>query len=379
MADPDKSTFTPGIDFTTLFGGYATALTQSMELATPNSLHGILFYNEVQPAITGQPAGYPTNWYAFNQRGLWIKPSTGETFAYVTGIGFRNIATQIPANTITGTMIVDGTIPLSKINVSTGTAGNVPTVNAGGTALEYADPVNGRVDGSIAVAKLAPGTANQFLRTIGGITAWDTFDGTDINALLAVTKLTESYLTPGAPLQVLATDATANFSTWLDVTDTFGDGSIAPAKLAGTGGVAGQFLKRNSTNTGWEWGTPAGTAPISVKWTSALLTISDQTVAHTPDIVVEPAFWQAKVVCIDAGGDAGFPLNRKLDYLSVVADISFGNSEETPYITISSDATNFYVKLTAAPAQIYVTNGTTGAAKQTWDPAKWRIEITALN
>lgn len=380
MPDADKSTFDPGIDYTTIFGGYASALTQGIQLATPNSQHGIVAYTETMPTVVGQPLGYPANWYTFNQRGLWVKPSTGETFAYVTGVGFRNVATQIPANTITNAMVKDSELALSKLDVPPGTpAGFVPTVNAGMTAVEFADAISGRVDGSIPIAKLAPGTANQFLRTMGSTVSWDTFDGTDINALLAVTRLQPTYISPGAPLQVMATDATANYSTWINVTDTFGDGSIAPAKIAGTGGLAGQFLARNLANTGWVWATPEDAAAISVKWTSANLTVSDQTVAHTPDIVGVPAMWQARVVCTDAGGDAGFVLNDEVEAFSVVADISGGNSEETPYITVKATATDFVIKLVTAPTQIYVTNGTTGAAKQTWDPAKWRIKIVAFN
>jgi len=380
MPSPDQYTFDPGFDYTATFGGFASALTQGLQLATPNSQHGIVAYMNTQPLTTGSPTGeYPPNWYTFNQRGLWVKPSTGETYSYKTGVGFTNVASLIPANTITNAMVKDSVVGLEKIAVPPGTtAGFVPTVNAGGNALAYSDPVNGRVDGSITVAKLAAGSNNQFLRTIGGIVQWDTFDGTDINALLSVTRLVPTYIQPGGPKQIMATDPTANFSNWYNFADLIDDNTIPVAKLSADTATNGQSIRRNTSNNGWEFYTPSGASPVATKWQSALLTVTNQTVAHTPTITTLPLIWQAVAICTDAGGDAGYALNQSIDVKSVVADISSGNSEETPYITIEADATNFKVILTATPNQIYVTNGTTYAAKATWDPAKWRIQINAF-
>ena len=377
MPDPDKYTFDPGVDYTLQFAGYASALTSGQQLMVPNAQHGIVAYMETQPQTTGQPSGYPTNWYTFNARGLWVKPSTGETYSYKTGVGFTNVASLIPANTITGAMIKANTVNLSNLYVPSGTtAGYVPMVNGGGT-LSFSDVITGRVDGSIPAAKIAPGTANQFLRTISGTVQWDTFDGTDINALLSVNRLQPTYVVPGAPYQVLATDPTANFSNWYDLSALIQPGSIAIASLSGTGGIAGQMIVRNSSNTGWTWATPAGSSPITKVWSSGNLTVSNQTVSHSGTISGTPALWKAVVVCTDAGGDAGYALNDELDVNSVVDDISAGNSEECPYITIVAQPNDFKVVLTATPNQLYVTNGTTYAAKSTWDPAKWRIKITA--
>ena len=374
----DQYTFDPGVDYTALFGGYAAALTTGLQIAVPNSQHGIVAYMEAQPQTSGQPTGYPTNWYTFNARGLWIKPSTGETYSYKAGVGFVNVAALIPNNVITGPMVQLNTITLANLYVPNGTTtGFVPTVNSGGT-LSFSDPVNGRVDGSITVSKLAPGTNNQILKTVGGNTVWSTFDGTTINSLLAPVGLEPTYIKPGAPKQIMATDPTANFSNWYNFADLIDDGTIPVSRLAGDTATTGQSIRRNTSNNGWEFYTPAGTSPVTTKWQSALLTVTNQTVAHTPTITTLPLIWQAVAVCVNAGGDAGYVLNDTIDVKSVVADISGGNSEETPYITIEADVTNFKVILTATPNQIYVTNGTTYAAKQTWDPTKWRIQINAF-
>lgn len=375
MPSPDQYTFDSGVDYTLQFGGYASALLQGIQLMTPNSQHGIVAYMESQPQTTGQPSGYPTNWYTFNARSLWVKPSTGETFSYVTGLGYKNVASLIPTNTITGAMVKTNTINLSNLYVPVGTTvGFVPTVNSGGS-LSFSDPVNGRVDGSITVSKLTPGANNQFLRTVGGIVQWDTFDGTDINALLAITKLQPTYIAPGGPKQIMATDPTANYSNWYDFSDLIDDGTIPVAKLSGGTSTTGQSIRRNSSNNGWEYYTPAGSSPVTLKWVSALQTVADHTVAHTPDITGIPSMWKAVMVCNTA--ENNYVVGQEVDLASFVYDD--GGSATGVMITVTVDATNFIIKkCTTGGAQLYTLDQSTGA-RVACNLANWRIKIYALN
>ena len=77
--------FEPGNDLSA-FGVYSTALLQLVQLATPNAYHGGLIYSETTPAVTGQPTGYPTDWYSWHKRCVWVKPSTGAM--YLSDAGF---------------------------------------------------------------------------------------------------------------------------------------------------------------------------------------------------------------------------------------------------------------------------------------------------
>lgn len=378
MPSPDQYTFDPGFDYTASFGGYASSLTQGVQLMTPNSQHGIVAYMNTQPLTTGSPAGeYPPNWYTFNQRGLWVKPSTGETYSYKTGVGYTNVASLIPANTITNAMVKDSVVGLEKIAVPPGTtAGFVPTVNAGGNALAYSDPVNGRVDGSITVAKLAAGASNQFLRTIGGIVQWNTFDGDDINALLSVTRLVPTYIQPGGPLQVMATDPTANYSNWFPITDLLQDGSILPAKLSGAGAtVAGQYLARNSSNTGWEWAAPGSAAAVTTSWNSGLLTLANATVTHTPAIAGIPKLWNVVMVCNST--EHGYASGEEVPLTCFGCDYD-GGVQDGPFCSVTVNATDFIVKVFTSLTTIIVISRTTGA-NVLIDPSKWRLKIYALN
>jgi len=254
MPTTDQYTFDPGIDYSLLFGGFATALTQGTQLQTPNAAHGMIAYTETQPLTSGQPSGYPTNWYSFNARGLWVKPSTGETYAYKTATGFINVATLIPANTITNAMVVAGTLDKSRFSVSGGVAGQVLIINAGGTAWEYGDAITNRLDNSIPVAKLTAGTNGQYLTTSGGITTWGTLTGTILNTIFTTgPRLGESLVNPGLPYQILRTDPTASFSEWANVGDVFAANTIPIDRLFVDTGNAGKIIKVNSGGTSFEF------------------------------------------------------------------------------------------------------------------------------
>jgi len=371
----DQYTFDPGVDYTALFGGYAAALTTGLQIAVPNSQHGIVAYMEAQPQTSGQPIGYPTNWYTFNARGLWIKPSTGETYSYKAGVGFVNVAALIPNNVITGPMVQLNTITLANLYVPNGTTtGFVPTVNSGGT-LSFSDPVNGRVDGSITVSKLAPGTNNQILKTVGGNTVWSTFDGTTINSLLAPVGLEPTYIKPGAPLQVLATDPTANFSNWYNLTDLLQDGSIGVGKLAGGTATTGQSIRRNTPNTGWEFYTPAGASAITLSWNSGLLSLANATVPHTPDIVGIPKMWNVVMVCNNA--EHGYAAGEEVPLTCFGCDYD-GGVQDGPFCSVTANASDFIIKVFTSLTAIIVISRTTGA-NVLIDASKWRLKIYALN
>ena len=173
----------------------------------------------------------------------------------------------------------------------------------------------------------------------------------------------------------MATDPTANFSNWYNFSDLIDDGTIPVAKLSGTGGAIAQSIRRNSSNSGWEFFTPAGSSPVTIKWVSSLQTVADHTVAHTPDIAVIPSMWKAVMVCNTA--ENGYLAGEEVDLSSFVYDD--GGSATGVIVTIKVDATNFVIKkCTTGGAAMYTLDQSTGA-RVVCNLANWRIKIYALN
>ena len=377
MADTN-TTFTAGYDYTTTFGGFAAALNQGITQALPNALRGLVYYNEAQPSTTGQPTGYPTNWYAFNLRGLWVKPSTGETYSYKSGVGFTNVATLIPNNTITTAMLQNSSVTVSKLSSLGGAAGQSLLVNATGTAMEFGNPVANIATGSFPVNKLVPGTSLQFLQTVGGNVQWSTLTGADINTLLSVTRLEPTYIQPGLPLQVMATDPTANYSQWTDITTVIQQNSLPYSVLNVGTGNASKLLGVNSAGTGWEFVSTPATTVFSKSWTSALLTLTDQTVAHTSGptpITTVPVLTYSVLVCNT--GEFGYTAGDEVPMEYTSCNYTSGD-DNGPWCSITADATNFVIK-TYSPLSgaVQLIRKDTGALTGI-DNANWRIKIYAF-
>lgn len=176
----------PGVDPTSTFGGYAPTLNQMVSLETPNSYRGMTVYSSTAPAVTGQPTGYPTNWYAWNKRNLWINSSTGALSVYVTGSGW--ITPGFANNTLDGVALKDSSVNITKFLPGTGNGFKIIRVNAGGTAFEFIDPATLYAPGTFNISVITPGADGTMAVSSGGITQWvnaTTYIGTAIAPTIA--------------------------------------------------------------------------------------------------------------------------------------------------------------------------------------------------
>lgn len=373
MPSEQEKTLNSGIDPTALFGGLASAWNQSFEQATPSGVRGMAYYSETAPPIGGQPAGYPVNWYSFNKRGPWIVPSTGASYNYKEGVGWIPSGTLIPNGTVNTAMLADLSVTLGKLSPSGGTPGQTYVINTAGTALEFGNPVLNIPAGTLPIAKLVPGSSNQFLRTIGGTPQWDTFDGTDINAALSITLLNHAVITPGLPYQVLATDSLGNFPNWVNTQDTILDATLTVAKISPGTGNANKVATVNSSGTGVEWKTSASSTPvITVAFTSAALSIADHAAAaHSLGVV--PKIISVILVCATA--EHGYSIGDEVPLNQTSANQSAG-SAWYPWVTTPCDATNYVVKVDPlGTPNIHIVNKTT-AVVELLTPANWRFVIS---
>jgi len=374
----DQTTvFEPGVDFSLLFGGYATALNESIVYALPNDVRGLTQYQESQPSTSGEPSGLPTGWYAWQKRNLWIIPSTGAAYAYKAGVGFENVATKIPANTITGAMILDNTIPLTKILVpALTTPGSVPAVNAGGTALEYALITDKIPAGGINPNKLAPGTAGQFLRTTTGpVAAWATVTGTDLNNIFAAgPKLNAQVIEPDAPFTILRSNSTATLTEWVNPADLLQVNSIPVDRLAVGSGNALKVVSVNSAGNLMELST-LPTYPTIVSNTSSALALpaAGASITWAHSIGAIPAQFQATFVCVTPNN--GYVAGDTISSLAVEASVGANNEQQA--FVVTADIANLTLTASSGSESNWQFLAKTGGTTVLFVKTEWSCVFSA--
>lgn len=374
----DQTTvFDPGVDYSLLFGGYATALNQGIVYAIPNDVRGLTQYQESQPSTTGEPSGLPTGWYAWQKRNLWIIPSTGAAYAYKAGVGFENVATKIPNNTITGAMILDNTIPLTKIYVPPATTpGSVPAVNSGGTALEYALITDKIPAGGINPNKLAPGTVGQFLRTTTGpVAAWATVTGTDLNSIFtAGPKLNAQNIEPDAPFTILRSNSTATLAEWVNPADLLQVNSIPVDRLAVGSGNALKVVSVNSAGNLMELST-LPTYPTIVSNTSSALALpaAGASITWAHGIGALPAQFQATFVCVTPNN--GYVAGDTISSLAVEASVGANNEQQA--FVVTSDVANLTLTASSGSESNWQFLAKTGGSTVLFVKTEWSCVFAA--
>lgn len=333
----------PGIDYTALFGGYASALTDGIQLAQPGPVQGFTLYQDTTPTVTGSYSGGPANWYEQNKRFSWIAPTTGIMYAYKAGVGWINVATNIPANTVTTAMLQNNSVTVAKLWVpnNVADAGKALVLDAGGANWLIADAITGRADGSIPVAKLTPGVDGDFLQTVAGITTWAAVTSNQLNDLLHPTgqlgQLSTDALSMDQwlPLNVFRVDSTGEYAEAVEPTEIFQANSIDIVKISAGTGNANKYVRVNSSGTGLEFNVGPTTTTTITKSVSTALTIpaAGATVSFTHGLGASPTQYQCDFVCATANN--GFVAGDKLPYLSV----SIGSGVELAGYQLTTDAT----------------------------------------
>ncbi len=243
MPTAEEQVFTLGTDLTPTLGAGVALIEQAIELATTTSYRGLVIYSDTTPATSGEPSGYPTGWYEWHKRCLWLKPSTGEVFQW-NGTTWALSIAKPGANTITGSMIASATIPISKFLPDSGSSLKVIRVNLGESAFEYIAPADLFSANSIAISKLEGSSTGVFVLTRDTSSkSWTLFDSATIIGLFGANEFPIDYLTRGSALQVPMVNAGATATTWASVLSGIADYTIPLTKISKTIADAGKWLR----------------------------------------------------------------------------------------------------------------------------------------
>lgn len=306
MPTAEEQVFTLGTDLTPTLGAGVALIEQAIELATTTSYRGLVIYSETTPATSGQPSGYPTGWYEWHKRCLWLKPSTGEIFQW-NGTTWALSIAKPGANTITGSMIASATIPISKFLPDAGSSLKVIRVNLGESAFEYIAPADLFAANSIAISKLDGTSAGSYVLTrSSGSKAWTLFDSATIIGLFGDNEIPVDYITRGSALQVPMVNAGGTATTWASVLTGIADYTVPLTKLSKTIADAGKWLKVQPDGSVQAETLPTSTASVTfassgevVSGTEAAKAIAPSTARYIQGATRASAFVS---LTINAGG-----------------------------------------------------------------------------
>lgn len=330
---PEDYTFESGIDPTSVFTtDQATCLLQLIRLAIANSYHGLVIHSTATPQTTGEPTGYPADWYAWNVRNLLHNPTTNELFGYKTGLGWESI--PLGTNVVGTAQIIDGSITLAKWAVE-GSPYQIPQINGTGTGWVLVDPSGLNPVGTIPIDRLVKTGGPGYLHTDGTTIVYQLINAQDVNTAVQGGNLVHTAISVGDALQVLRTNAAGTETEWVD-SGSVPVGSITIDKLAATGGTANQGIRLNGGGTAFQFYTiPAVQSNVQVSSTPAALPASGSTATFAHALGSLPSTWEARFVCVTVNN--GYALGDYIDYFTVCTGGS--NNEQNAFVLVAN-ATN---------------------------------------
>lgn len=377
MPTNDNYVLDKGASLTPTLGPLATVFEQAVERAVPNSYRGMVIVDDVAPTTTGQPSGYPSNWYAWQKRCLWVKDTNNELYAF-DGTTWALVKAK-PADASIGTSaIVDGSVTIEKLSTTGGDPYQVQRQNSGGTAMEWIDAVDLFGPNEIDIAKLSGSSVGTYVLTRSGPTkAWTIFDSAYILALLGTNEIPVDYLARGSAFQVPMVNAGGTATVWSSVVGAIADGALSIAKLAPVVADAGKYLRRNPTTGVVESVALAlPTTPNIQQVTGEITTLPTAGTAanSTHSMGALPTVVHGYLVCVTA--DAGYSVGDvvTLDAIGVTGISGSYNYAGGFFVTF--DGT--YVTLTANDATTRKILHRTNGSQQTFTPANWKFRYTAI-
>lgn len=377
MPTAEEQVFIGGADLTPTFGANAALIEQAIELATTTSYRGLVIYSETPPATSGEPSGYPTGWYEWHKRCLWLKPSTGETFRW-NGTTWAPSVAKPGAGTIVGSMVASATLEVSKLKPDAGQSLKLIRVNLGESAFEYIAAADAFAANTLPISKLDGTSAGSYVLTrSAGSKSWTTFDSATIIGLFGANEFPVNSLARGSALQVPMVNAGGTAITWTSVLAGIADGALPLTKLEAVVADAGKYLRRNPTTGVVESVTltiPTNTQPTV--YTSALTAVgaTGTTVSFTHGLTAVPDIVDVYLVCRVA--DIGYAPGARIKAGSITAANGFDDDDQGVAFTVAVDATN--VKVTECMGwTLYAANGTTGA-RDGLTVSSWDLLVKAI-
>jgi hypothetical protein len=362
---------------------------QAYTYAEPDSTKGFVNYVDLEPNTVGGFGDKPF-FYEQYKRYLWVQPSSGITSAWKQGLGFINVATLIPANTITELMLQEGIIEGRHFKPKQG-KGFAWLVNSAENGWVLADPVLNHGNGTIPVSLLTgsttiapnPGATLQFLKSNAGAVSWATLDGHHINdalrkvgPLLDILAIDGTQGGPGAIPQI----ADNFFVVWTQPGDLLKDGAVPITKLT-TGGVVNKLklIRVKEDGSVFEYFTPdAAAAPI---------------IKYKEDTSVQPVP-AAESFAIWAHGLGALPTSASFKFVCTTANNNYltgdtidpsivtvgagGGNEGYAAFTLQWDATN--VRTIHGKFDVSSRNFTSRVSPYpsvSFDPSQWKVVMSA--
>lgn len=367
-----------GLDPTSVWGAYAASLLQMMRQSTPHASHGMVIKSDSTPPVVGQPAGYPTNWYAANARCLLVH-SDGQTF-YHDGVTFSLIQATCVDNSVTTAKLQAHSVTPAKLSTAGGTPKYIYRVNLAGTDVEFVNP-NLAVD-ALPVASLVGGSAGlKYLQSADGTPSWQA-----LNSAAIINLFSDGGLFPianierGTAGQILRTNNTATGLEWVTAAGLLTDYSVALSKLAKDTTNGGKYLQYDPV-TGILTPVPAPTVnPGYTRKTAELATLPAQGfvsnigshgLAGTPHTIAY------SFVCTAV--TQGYAIDDCIPLSAVKLDSGPGSADHGHAYTPVVNATN--VSLigcigSGSAARLLADKGT--GIVGTFDPTKWKFRYTAI-
>ena len=388
--------FDKGANLSPTFGAYATLIEQAIERATPNAYRGMIIRSNTVPATVGQPTGYPTNWYNFQQRSLWTKDN-GETYFY-NGVTWEYIRCRPASLALDNSMIANATIQIGKFSSIGGTVSQLIRVAAAG-GFEYVDAINAISVNTFPVDRLvAPATGTHILRSVTGVKAWAEFNSTLVVGAIDNNSIAINKLARGSALQVPMVASDGNSIVWSSVIAGITDGALSIGKIATSVGDAGKFLKYGTDGKlvaadSGVVGTSASVADNDklVALTSAGAVKNIPTRAYDSGLIafngshkyeqshnfgVRPRFTEVFLECVNAehGYTAG-------DCVPIEAFWTESAGDQRPHFTFTVNATIWSITVRSgftAVTGCYIHNRANGN-DVTISPSNWRLRVILTN
>jgi len=376
----DYAIIVAGFDPTSL-GGTAPNNSQLLQMVQEAQFAddvGGIIYAQAAPDVVAYPILKRFRWGELNGS----NQRTGKFYYYKDSVSAWTLET--PADgTINGSAFIDGTIAVTKL--APGTAAYLLRTNGAGTAAEWAPVATAIPDGSLSLAKLTSGVAlpDYIIRTDGAGQFIAQLFTTYLESLFALDKY--------VPFSTLYEDGagTENQALFINnasprkgltaawVEDKLRANQTATSKLnhGGTGNAL-KYPRVNSTGLDYDYVSPDTLVGRATKLAHSIPTPgSANVVPWAHGLGAKPRFVEVRLECTDAGGDAGWADGDEVNIFCfnfAVDDVS------TDYVnapTIYSDATYVYINWSNYTSA-RVMNKSTGTSTVA-DMSKWTLNIYA--
>ncbi len=260
-----NANFVPGLDPTQLQQvetecGLAQELSASMlyqmiSEALPATNVGMVYYASSAPDINANPE---------RSRWLWINTANGIAYRYnATQSAWQQ--TSLASGSVSGSVLINDSVPLAKLQVVPGTNNMVIQVNASGSGYQLVSIATSIPARTLGVDRLLPGIEGAFLRVVNDTAAWVSLTVADLLAIIGtnaipVTALVKSA-TEGHALQIVG-----GVPAW---------GALSGPTLGVNGGTTGKILTNDGTTYSW-----AAFSTFSVAWAQLPAGAAGQVVYH---------------------------------------------------------------------------------------------------